>query len=37
MKLLSILTGLALALFNVMPAAAADPVRFALCYDLSKA
>lgn len=37
MKLLSILAGLALTLFNAMPAAAADPVRFALCYDLSKA
>ena len=37
MRLLSILGGLALALLNVVPAAAADPVRFALCYDLSKA
>jgi branched-chain amino acid transport system substrate-binding protein len=36
MKLLSISAGLALALANVVPAAAADPVRFALCYDLSK-
>ena len=37
MRLLSISAGLALTLFNVMPAVAADPVRFALCYDLSKA
>ena len=37
MKLPSLLSGLALTLFNVMPAAAADPMRFALCYDLSKA
>ncbi len=37
MKLLSTLSGLALALLNVVPAAAADPVRFALCYDLTKA
>ena len=37
MRLLSILGGLALALLNVVPAAAADPVRFTLCYDLSKA
>ena len=37
MKLLSTLSGLTLALLNVVPAAAADPVRFALCYDLTKA
>ena len=37
MKLPSILSGLALTLFSVMPASAADPMRFALCYDLTKA
>src|ERR1035437_1148452 len=37
MKLLSIMAGLAWTALNIMPAAAADPVRFALCYDLSKA
>jgi hypothetical protein len=30
MKLLSIMAGLAWATLNIMPAAAADPVRFAL-------
>ena len=37
MKLRSIVAGLAWTALNIMPAAAADPVRFALCYDLSKA
>ncbi|HEX7563225.1 MAG TPA: branched-chain amino acid ABC transporter substrate-binding protein, partial [Bradyrhizobium sp.] len=37
MKLPSILSGLVLTLVNVMPASAADPMRFALCYDLTKA
>jgi len=37
MKLLSIAAGVAWAALNIMPAAAADPMRFALCYDLSKA
>ena len=37
MKLRSIVAGLAWTVLNIMPAAAADPVRFALCYDLSKA
>jgi branched-chain amino acid transport system substrate-binding protein len=37
MKLRSIVAGLAWTALNILPAAAADPVRFALCYDLSKA
>ena len=37
MRLLSIIGGLAFALLNVLPTIAAEPVRFALCYDLSKA
>ena len=37
MRILSILAGLAWTAMNIMPASAADPVRFALCYDLSKA
>ena len=36
MKLPSILSGLVLTLFNVMPASAADPMKFAMCYDLTK-
>src|ERR1700691_2930280 len=36
MKLPSILSGLVLTLFGVMPASAADPMKFALCYDLTK-
>lgn len=36
-RLLSLSAGLALAIAGIFPAAAADPVRFALCYDLSKA
>ena len=36
MKLPSILSGLVLTLVSVMPASAADPMRFALCYDLTK-
>jgi len=37
MKLRSIIGGLALMLTSSMAAHAADPVKFALCYDLSKA
>ena len=40
MKQLSIMAGLAwgaFAAFTVTPAMAADPMRFGLCYDLSKA
>ena len=37
MKLKSIIGGLALMLTSSMAAHAADPVKFALCYDLSKA
>ena len=37
MKLRSIIGGLALMLTTSMAAHAADPVKFALCYDLSKA
>ena len=37
MRLRSILGGLALTLVGSMTAMAADPVRVALCYDLSKA
>ena len=37
MKLLSITAGLALTALTITPATAADPMRFALCYDLSKA
>jgi branched-chain amino acid transport system substrate-binding protein len=36
MKLPSILSGLVLTLFSGMPASAADPMKFALCYDLTK-
>ena len=37
MKQLSIIAGLAWTALSILPAAAADPVRFGLCYDLSKA
>jgi len=37
MKLLSMMAGLAWTALNIMPATAADPMRFALCYDLTKA
>ena len=37
MKLPSMLAGLVLTMFSVMSASAADPMRFALCYDLTKA
>jgi len=37
LKLASLTSGLALSLLSMLPAHAADPVRFALCYDLSKA
>jgi branched-chain amino acid transport system substrate-binding protein len=37
MKYLSIMAGLAWGAITVMPATAADPMRFGLCYDLSKA
>ncbi|MES1148986.1 MAG: ABC transporter substrate-binding protein, partial [Bradyrhizobium guangdongense] len=37
MKYLSIMAGLAWTAFTVMPATAADPIRFGLCYDLTKA
>src|SRR3954449_11932904 len=37
MKYLSIAAGLALSAISILPANAADPVRFGLCYDLTKA
>ena len=37
MKHLSIIAGFAWTALTVMPATAADPMRFGLCYDLTKA
>jgi branched-chain amino acid transport system substrate-binding protein len=37
LKLLSLTSGLALGLMSILPASAAEPIRFAVCYDLSKA
>jgi len=37
LKLATLASGLALSLLGALPATAADPIRFALCYDLSKA
>jgi len=37
MKFLSIIGGLVFALLGVMPLSAAEPMRFGMCYDLSKA
>ncbi|NVN86853.1 MAG: ABC transporter substrate-binding protein [Rhodopseudomonas sp.] len=36
LKLASLTSGLALSLMSMLPANAADPVRFAMCLDLSK-
>jgi len=37
MKFQSLIGGLACALLGVLPASAAEPMRFGMCYDLSKA
>jgi len=37
MKFQSIVGGLAVVLLSIIPASAAEPMRFGLCYDLSKA